>query len=114
RLRAAFEFLESAVAAAKIHFYGLATWNAFRQDENQQDFLSLAAMESLARDVAGGSHHFRFVQLPCNLGMTEALTRSNQPLNGRRVPMVEAANKLGITLVASATLLQGKLSRGLP
>jgi aryl-alcohol dehydrogenase-like predicted oxidoreductase len=114
RVRAAFEFLESAVAAAKIHFYGLATWNAFRQDENQQDFLSLAAMESLARDVAGGSHHFRFVQLPCNLGMTEALTRSNQPLDGRRAPMVEAANKLGITLVASATMLQGKLSRGLP
>jgi aryl-alcohol dehydrogenase-like predicted oxidoreductase len=114
RVRAAFEFLESAVAAAKIHFYGLATWNAFRQSENEQDFLSLAAMESLARDVAGGSHHFRFVQLPCNLGMTEALTRSNQPLDGSRAPMVEAANKLGITLVASAAMLQGKLSRGLP
>jgi aryl-alcohol dehydrogenase-like predicted oxidoreductase len=114
RVRAAFEFLESAVAGAKIHFYGLATWNAFRQGENEQDFLSLAAMESLARDVAGGSHHFRFVQLPCNLGMTEALTRSNQPLDGRRAPMVEAANKLGITLVASAAMLQGKLSRGLP
>jgi aryl-alcohol dehydrogenase-like predicted oxidoreductase len=114
RVRAAFEFLESAVAAAKIHFYGLATWNSFRQGENEQDFLSLAAMESLARDVAGGSHHFRFVQLPCNLGMTEALTRSNQTLDGRRAPMVEAANKLGITLVASAAILQGKLSRGLP
>jgi aryl-alcohol dehydrogenase-like predicted oxidoreductase len=114
RVRAAFEFLESAVAAAKIHFYGMATWNAFRQDENQQDFLSLAAMESLARDVAGGSHHFRFVQLPCNLGMTEALTRSNQTFDGQRVPMVEAANKLGITLMASAAMLQGKLARGLP
>jgi aryl-alcohol dehydrogenase-like predicted oxidoreductase len=114
RVRAAFEFLESAVAAAKIHFYGLATWNAFRQGENEQDFLSLAAIESLARDVAGGSHHFRFVQLPCNLGMTEALTRSNQPFDRSRVPMVEAASKLGITLVASAAMLQGKLSRGLP
>jgi aryl-alcohol dehydrogenase-like predicted oxidoreductase len=114
RLRAAFEFLESAVAAAKIHFYGLATWNAFRQTETAQDFLSLAAMESLARDVAGGSHHFRFVQLPCNLGMTEALTRANQPLDGARVPIVGAASKLGITLVASAAMLQGQLSRGLP
>src|SRR5258706_5937414 len=114
RVRAAFEFLESAVAAARIHFYGMATWNAFRQGENEQDFLSLAAMESLARDVAGGSHHFRFVQLPCNLGMTEALTRSEQALDERRVPMVEAANKLGISLVASATMLQGQFSRGLP
>jgi aryl-alcohol dehydrogenase-like predicted oxidoreductase len=114
RLRSAFEFLESAVAAAKIHFYGVATWNAFRQTENAQDFLSLAAMESLARDVAGASHHFRFVQLPCNLGMTEALTRANQPLAGARVPMVEAASKLGITLVASAAMLQGQLSHNLP
>jgi len=114
RLRAAFEFLESAVAAANIHFYGLATWNAFRQTETAQDFLSLAAMESIARDVAGGSHHFRFVQLPCNLGMTEALTRANQPLDGARVPIVGAASKLGITLVASAAMLQGQLSRNLP
>lgn len=114
RLRAAFEFLESAVAAAKIHFYGLATWNAFRQTENAQDFLSLETMESIARDVAGGSHHFRFVQLPCNLGMTEALTRSNQKIVEARVPMVEAAANLGITLVASAAMLQGQLSRGLP
>ena len=114
RVRAAFEFLESAVAAAKIRFYGMTTWNAFRQTETAQDYLSLAAMESLARDVAGASHHFRFVQLPYNLGMTEALTRSNQPLDARRVCMVETANKLGITLVASAALLQGQLSRGLP
>jgi aryl-alcohol dehydrogenase-like predicted oxidoreductase len=114
RLRDAFEFLESAVAAAKIHFYGMATWNTFRQNENAQDFLSLAAMESLARDVAGGSHHFRFVQLPCNLGMTEALTRANQPLDGASAPIVTVASKLGITLVASAAMLQGKLSRGLP
>src|ERR1700720_283541 len=114
RLRDAFAFLESAVAAAKIHFYGLATWNAFRQTEDAQDYFSLAAMESIARDVAGGSHHFRFVQLPCNLGMTEALTRANQPLDGARVPIVGAASKLGITLVASAAMLQGKLSSGLP
>ena len=114
RVREAFEFLESAVAAAKIHFYGMATWNAFRQTESAGDYLSLAAMESIARDVAGGSHHFRFVQLPCNLGMTEALTRANQLVDGARLPVVGAASKLGITLVASAAMLQGQLSRNLP
>ena len=114
RVREAFEFLESAVAAAKIHFYGMATWNAFRQVENAGDYMSLAAIESLARDVAGGSHHFRFVQLPCNLGMTEALTRANQVVDGAKLPMVGAATKLGITLVASASMLQGQLSRNLP
>jgi aryl-alcohol dehydrogenase-like predicted oxidoreductase len=114
RVREAFEFLESAVATAEIHFYGLATWNAFRGNETAQDYLSLATMESLSREVAGGSHHFRFVQLPCNLGMTEALTRANQPLDGARLPMVKAASKLGISLMASASLLQGQLSRSMP
>src|SRR6267378_3333237 len=92
----------------------MATWNAFGQGENEQDLLLLAVMESLAREVTTGSHHLRFLQLPFNLGMTEALTRPNQSLDGSRVPMVEAANKLGITLVASAAMLQGKLSHGLP
>src|SRR6266481_6442980 len=47
-------------------------------------------------------------EVPRDLGMTEALTRPNQLIDGARVPMVEAANKLGITLVASAAMLQGK------
>ncbi|MGH9705113.1 MAG: aldo/keto reductase, partial [Candidatus Acidiferrales bacterium] len=114
RIRAAFQFLELAAAAGKIRMYGLATWNAFRQEESAQDHLSLAEMVELAREVAGDAHHFRFVQLPFNLAMHEALTRPNQKVNGRQVSMVQAARPLGITLVTSAPLLQGKLSGGLP
>jgi aryl-alcohol dehydrogenase-like predicted oxidoreductase len=114
RLRAAFEWLESACAAGKIRYYGMATWNGFRQPENAKDLLSLAEAEQSAREVAGGRHHFRFVQLPFNLAMTEALTRPNQPLHGSSVTMVEAAEAFGISLVASASLLQGKMTSGLP
>jgi aryl-alcohol dehydrogenase-like predicted oxidoreductase len=114
RIRAAFEFLESAVGAGKIRMYGLATWNAFRQPDTAPDYLSLAEMELLASEVAGAKHHFRFVQLPFNLGMTEALTRPNQALDDRRLPTIEAAHALGITLVASASLLQGQVARNLP
>jgi len=114
RLRGAFEFLESACAAGKIRFYGLATWNGFRQLASAKDFLSLAEIELLAREVAGGAHHFRFVQLPFNLAMTEALTRANQTVHGPPVTMIEAAEALGISLVASASLLQGKMTQDLP
>jgi aryl-alcohol dehydrogenase-like predicted oxidoreductase len=114
RLRAAFEFLESAVESSQIRFYGIATWNGFRQPEDAADYLSLTAVEQIAREVAGSMHRFRFVQLPYNLGMTEALTRANQPVHGPGVPLIEAAEALGITLVASASLLQGKMTRGLP
>ncbi len=114
RIRAAFEFLETVVAQAKISFYGLATWNGFRQPENAADSLLLAELELVAAEIAGDAHHFRFVQLPFNLAMTEALTRSNQAVDERRLPMIEAAHALDITLVASASLLQGQVARNLP
>jgi len=114
RVRQAFEFLESAVAAGKIQFYGMATWNGFRQEAKAADSLFLSEVEKLARDLGGDSHHFRFVQLPYNLAMTEALTMGNQSINGQPRTMMEAAGDLGITLVGSAALLQGQLSQNLP
>jgi aryl-alcohol dehydrogenase-like predicted oxidoreductase len=114
RLHEAFAFLESAVSAGKIRFYGLATWNGFRQPADAKDYLSLSEVEQAARDVAKGAHHFRFVQLPFNLGMTEALTRDNQPVRGPAVPMVQAAEALGINVMASASLSQAKMTKGLP
>jgi aryl-alcohol dehydrogenase-like predicted oxidoreductase len=114
RMRAAYEFLESAVAAGKIRSYGMATWNAFRQPENSSQHVSLAEMVSLAREAGGDAHHFRFVQLPFNLAMPEAIALPNQLLDGNSVPMARAANDLGITLVASASLLQGQVAQGLP
>jgi aryl-alcohol dehydrogenase-like predicted oxidoreductase len=114
RMVEAFEFLESAVVAGKIGTYGLATWNAFRDDPKAQGYLSLAAMEEIAREVGGNEHHLRFVQLPLNLAMPEALLRPNQIVTGKTMAMVQAARALGITLVASAALLQGQLAQNLP
>jgi aryl-alcohol dehydrogenase-like predicted oxidoreductase len=114
RVRAAIEMLERAIAAGRIRFYGMATWNGFRQPEDARDYLSLAEMVALAEEVAGAAHHFRFVQLPFNLAMTEALTRTNQQVHGRKMPVVQAARELGIVLVASASLLQGHLGSKLP
>jgi len=114
RIGEAFTFLESAVAAGKIGAYGLATWNAFRDDPKSQGYLSLAAMEEIARDAGGAEHHFRFVQLPLNLAMPEALLRPNQMVERKTMAMVQAARALKITLVSSAALLQGQLTRNLP
>jgi aryl-alcohol dehydrogenase-like predicted oxidoreductase len=114
RIRAAFGFLESAVAKGKIGAYGMATWNAFREDPKSPGYLSLEAMAEIAREAGGTQHHFRFVQLPFNLAMPEALTRPNQTVAGKTMPMVQAARDLGINLVTSAALLQGQLTKNLP
>jgi aryl-alcohol dehydrogenase-like predicted oxidoreductase len=114
RIREAFLFLEAAVASKQIRAYGMATWNSFREDPKEAGFLSLAEMVQIAKDVAGDDHHFRFVQLPFNLAMPEALTRPNQAVDGRSVPMVQAARAAGVALVTSAALLQGQLTKNLP
>ncbi|MBI4461855.1 MAG: aldo/keto reductase [Acidobacteria bacterium] len=114
RIRAAFEVLEGFVAAGKIRVYGTATWNGYRQPARARDFLSLAELTALAEEVAGGEHHFRAVQLPFNLAMPEAFARANQSLNGRSASFLEAARQFGITVFASASILQGQMASGLP
>jgi aryl-alcohol dehydrogenase-like predicted oxidoreductase len=114
RVRDAFIYLESAAAAGKIQFYGMATWNGFRQEARARDAMQLGAIAQLAQDIAGEKHRFRFVQLPFNLAMTEALTLGSQSIGGRDKTVMEAASELDITLVASASLLQGQVARNLP
>ena len=114
RVRDAFIYLESAAAAGKILFYGMATWNGFRQEARARDAMQLAEFEQIAQDIAGEKHRFRFVQLPFNLAMTEALTLGSQSLRGRDRTLMEAASELNITLIASASLLQGQVAKNLP
>ncbi|MEW6125588.1 MAG: aldo/keto reductase [Acidobacteriota bacterium] len=114
RLRAAFEFLEQAVSDGRIQFYGVATWNGFRQPQQARGYLSLAELVEIAEDLAGEAHHFRVIQLPHNLAMPEALTADNQPLDGETVPPLIAAEKLGLTVMCSASMMQSRLAQGLP
>jgi aryl-alcohol dehydrogenase-like predicted oxidoreductase len=114
RVREAFTFLESAVEAGEIQYYGMATWNGFRQTASARDAMQLGEITQIAQEIAGGRHHFRFVQLPFNLAMTEALTLGNQSLRGHHRTVMEAASELDITLIASASLLQGQVAKNLP
>jgi aryl-alcohol dehydrogenase-like predicted oxidoreductase len=45
--------------------------------------------------------------------MPEALVLDNQSLEGEHVSVLEAASALGVTVMASASILQGKAARGL-
>jgi aryl-alcohol dehydrogenase-like predicted oxidoreductase len=115
RVRRAFETLEQRVADGDITSYGCATWQGFRLDSGARGYLSLVDLVTIAQSVAGDGHHFSTVQLPINLAMPEAMRSANQCLpGGRWVPLLEAAAELGISVVASASLLQGKLASALP
>jgi aryl-alcohol dehydrogenase-like predicted oxidoreductase len=114
RIRAAFAALEEAVAAGKIRYYGTATWSGYRQSAAARDYLSLAELVRAARDVGGDRHHFQVIQVPYNLAMTEAFTRANQDVHNETVSALTAAERLGLYVMASASVHQGQLARNLP
>jgi len=113
-MRAAFSALERQVRRGVIGNYGCATWNGFRVPPESRNHLSLQELVSVAHEVAGGEHHFKVIQLPVNLAMTEAVRVPTQSVGSDRVPLLEAAHRLGISVVGSATLMQSQLTRSLP
>ena len=88
--------------------YGAATWDGLRR----KGALDLPGMAGLALEECGPEHHFRFVQLPFNLGMVEAFLGSSE--GGKRESTLQAAARLGIAVIASATLSQGEALEHMP
>ena len=103
RMRRAFAQLERLVEQGKIRWYGAATWEGFRK----KDALSLSRLAAIAEEEGGPEHHFRFIQLPFNLGMVEAHV-------DRPESVLQTAARLGIAVVASATLLQTRILAHMP
>lgn len=97
RLKRAFERLEENRRQGKLAHYGVATWNGFRMPPDSGQHHSLARMVELAREVSGEQHGFHFIQLPFNVRMPEATT------------VIEEAQQLGVSVVTSASLLQGRI-----
>jgi aryl-alcohol dehydrogenase-like predicted oxidoreductase len=106
RVEKAFEALEEMVGEGKIAHYGAATWDGLRKPGP----MSLVRMARLAETIGGPGHHFRFIQLPVNVRMPEAFTIRRETLDGEEVSTTTAAERLGITVVGSASLLQAKLA----
>jgi aryl-alcohol dehydrogenase-like predicted oxidoreductase len=113
-LRSAFTELESQVEKGAIKWYGCATWNGFRVSSNHRSHLSLNEIVSLATEAGGKDHHLRAIQLPVNLAMTEAIRSPTQSLNGKPASVLDLAKALGISVFASASLMQSQLTRDLP
>ena len=114
RLRGAMAALEESASRDEIGVYGCATWDAFRVAPDARDYLSIEELVTLAHDVGGRDHRFRVVQMPINLAMPEAVRVPTQSMGGKMVTAVEAAEALGLMVVASASLMQGRLASGLP
>ena len=114
RMKSAFAAMEKFVKEGKIRWYGIASWNSFRVAEGDQAYISLAKCVELAKAVGGDHHHFRFIQMPFNLGMPEAYGLPTQLSGHEHVPPLRFAQDHGIAGIGSASLYQGQLTHDLP
>lgn len=109
RLSDVFSLYEDARRQRQILYYGIASWSCFRVKPGEPEHLNLDDVVDAAKNVGGEEHGFRFVQLPFNLAMNEALTERNQRIADEPLTMFEAARRLGVGVFTSAPLAQGRL-----
>jgi aryl-alcohol dehydrogenase-like predicted oxidoreductase len=108
-LRLCFEFYESKRKGGKIRFYGMATWECFRVPNDNPQFLELSNVMSLANEVGGPEHGFRFIQLTFNMYIDQALILKNQSYDGATESILEVAKKFEVGVFTSVPLMQAKL-----
>jgi aryl-alcohol dehydrogenase-like predicted oxidoreductase len=114
RLEAAFAFFEELREKGRLGAYGLATWDCLRAARTDPGYYPLASAVRIAEKVGGKKHGFRFVQFPFNLAMPEAAVVRNQAIGDDRLPLFDAAHRLGVACFTSVPLFQGQLARAGP
>ncbi|MFC4549918.1 MULTISPECIES: aldo/keto reductase [Halorussus] len=118
QLEATFTRLEERAAAGDIGSYGVATWNAFRVEKGDDDYLSLPEVVSRARKAAKAAENtatnLRAIQLPFNVFMADAFTVESH--DGPEGPQSALwfAHEAGLNVFTSASIAQGELADGMP
>ena len=108
-LKLVFEFYENQRKEGTIKYYGMATWDCFRVPKENPQHLLLQDVLKLAKEAGGIENGFKFIQLPYNMYLDQALTLQNQTVNGKEISILIASKNLGIGVFASVPLMQSKL-----
>jgi len=110
RIKEAFTLFETLVDEGKIQQYGIASWNAFLNEEGHPEYVSLKDMMDIAQEVGGENHHFKYLQVPYNLAKSHAYHYSNQQgPDGKYYTLFQAAMGYGLKVMGSSSLLQMNL-----
>ncbi|MDA4112449.1 MAG: aldo/keto reductase [Thaumarchaeota archaeon] len=109
RVADVFSLYEKKRSEGKLRYYGFASWNCFRVSRGEQGYTNLDDLVEVANNVGGAEHGFRFIQLPFNPAMNEALSARNQRIADEPLTTFEAAQKLGLGVFTSAPFAEGRL-----
>ena len=102
RLREAFAFLETQVAAGRITWYGVSSNTAVAHPDDPEA-TSLSRMLDAAMAAGGAGHHFRVLEAPLNLFESGAFFQPNTGPGEKQTPLALAA-EAGIGILVNRPL----------
>jgi hypothetical protein len=102
RLREAFAFLETQVAAGRIGWYGISSNTAVNPPDDPEA-TSLSRMLEAAVAAGGPGHHFRVLEVPMNLFESGAALQPNTGPDGSRTAL-DLAGEAGIAVLVNRPL----------
>jgi aryl-alcohol dehydrogenase-like predicted oxidoreductase len=112
KLREIFALFEDMADKGKIKSYGVAVWNAFIYDESNVEHINLQSVYDAAVAAGGKNHRFKYIQSPFNIAKTQSrIVRNQKMADGNYYTLLNAADKLGIGVIGSSSLLQMQLFR---
>lgn len=118
QIEAAFTRLEERVRAGDIRQYGVAAWDAFRVDADDEAYLSLSEILSRARSAANaagnGETHLSALQLPFSPLMADAFTVRAHDTDIGQGSALRFARDEGLSVFVCASLAQGKVIAEMP
>lgn len=103
-----FKFLERQVEKGYLKSYGIATSSGFLVGEENENYLSLNKIVDTAKTAGGENHHLKFIQLPFNKNKKDASILKNQSIGRDNLTILEAAEKLNISVITNVSLDQSK------
>jgi aryl-alcohol dehydrogenase-like predicted oxidoreductase len=104
-----FTLYEEERKMGRVIYYGMATWSCLRVKKGEAEHVNLDDVVDVAEAVGGENHGFRFVQLPFNVAMSEALTEKNQMIADEPLTTFEVSKRLGVGVFTSVPLSQARL-----
>ena len=109
RIRAAFAYLETQVAAGRLQYYGVSS-NTCTAEPGDPEATSLSRLLEAARHAAtGDAHHFRVLQLPMNLFESGALFTPNTGKDhGQTVLELAQSEQIAILVNRPLNAMPGK------
>lgn len=108
RIAKLFAWYEDKVKEGKIRFYGLALEMPAMEPEEEKWYIDIERVVQIAREISNESSHFKYIQIPYNIQFPYAASVQNQSYRGEKCSLVEAAHRMGLTVIGSMPLCCGK------